>query len=121
MTTLYVAGPMTGLPDFNYPAFNTAAHTLRAAGYDVLNPTQGRATPTEDEDGMTWADYMRLALVLVTQSDGIALLPDWQNSRGARLEVDVARALGMQVRMLKDWPQLRDSDGLPVAASPEAS
>jgi hypothetical protein len=38
VTTLYIAGPMTGIPDSNYPAFNQAEIELRAAGYDVLNP-----------------------------------------------------------------------------------
>ena len=101
---LYIAGPMTGLPNFNYTAFNTAARDLRALGYDVLNPTLDRESPAEDPDGLTWSDYMRDALEMVTRAEGIALLPDWGSSRGARLEVDVARALGMQVRRVADWP-----------------
>ena len=103
MSTLYVAGPMTGIPEFNYPAFNAAADELRERGYTVFNPTLDRTSPTEDPPGMTWVDYMRAALAMVIKADGIALLPGWENSRGARLEVDVARALGMQVRRVEDW------------------
>lgn len=103
MTTLYIAGPMTGLPEFNYPAFNAAARDLRGRGYVALNPTLDRKSPAEDPPGMTWVDYMRAALVMVTKADGIALLPGWEQSRGARLEVDVARALGMQVRPVDFW------------------
>ena len=101
---LYIAGPMTGIEEYNYPAFNAAGAALEARGYDVLNPTRGKASPSEDPPGTSWADYMRLALVMVTQADGIALLSGWEHSRGARLEVDVARALGMQVRPVDLWP-----------------
>lgn len=104
MTTLYIAGPMTGLPEFNYPAFNAAARDLRGRGHVALNPTLDRESPAEDPPGTTWEDYMRAALAMVIRADGIALLPQWERSRGARLEVDVARALGMQVRRAVDWP-----------------
>lgn len=104
MTSLYVAGPMTGLPEFNYPAFNTAADLPRERGYTVFNPTLDRPSPAADPPDMTWVDYMRAALAMVIKADGIALLGGWENSRGARLEVDVARALGMQVRRVAEWP-----------------
>lgn len=40
MRRLYLAGPMTGLPDFNYPAFHAAAAAWRAAGWTVANPAE---------------------------------------------------------------------------------
>lgn len=100
---LYIAGPMTGLPDFNYPTFNQAERELRAAGIVPLNPTNGNASPDEDDPGLTWEDYLRLALAMVIKADGIALLSGWEGSRGARLEVHVAEALGMPVRPLGEW------------------
>ena len=45
MTRVYIAGPMTGLPDFNYPAFNAAAAKLRALGLEVLNPAENPPPP----------------------------------------------------------------------------
>jgi len=102
-TTVYVAGPMTGLPEFNYPAFNAAAATLRGLGYQVLNPVdvEGRnPTPGQPQD---WDWYMRHALRMVLDADAIALLPHWEASRGATLEVNVARALGMECARLAVW------------------
>lgn len=102
MTTIYIAGPMSGLPDFNYPAFDAAEVTLRAAGFDVLNPTSSEAENTTGEP-QTWVWYMRRALRLVTQADAVATLDGWQESAGARLEVSVANQLRMQVGPLIWW------------------
>lgn len=40
MTTLYVAGPMRGIPEFNFPAFFEAEDRPLKAGYDVINPAR---------------------------------------------------------------------------------
>lgn len=102
-TTVYVAGPMTGLPQFNYPAFRTAAEQLRDAGYDVRNPVDCEDHNPTPGTPQAWDWYMRHALRMVLDSHGIALLPGWENSRGATLERNVALALGMDVLPLADW------------------
>lgn len=96
---VYIAGPMTGLPDFNYPAFFAAADMLAAAGYEPINParTEGR------EDCSTWLDYMRASLHDIATADGIALLPGWGDSRGAVLESHLGRDLGLPVQPLDAW------------------
>lgn len=99
---LYVAGPMTGLPQFNYPAFNAAEKQLRAVGFEVFNPVNGEAPPTPGEE-RTWAWYLRRALRQVVSADGIATLPGWADSKGARLEVHVAVELGMPVHSVETW------------------
>lgn len=98
MTTLYVAGPMTGLPGLNVHAFNEAACELVAAGFHVLNPAR---RPTRE--GWEWLDYMRGALRDVADCDGLAVLPGWRGSRGARIEVRLARDLGLDCRPVGDW------------------
>lgn len=103
MTTLYVAGPMTGLPEFNYPAFNEAARLLRGFGYAVLNPVDAEQKNPTPGEPQAWDWYMRHALRMVLDADGIALLPNWEGSRGAVLEVNVARALGMECARLEHW------------------
>lgn len=95
---LYIAGPMTGLPDFNYPAFYKAAEDLEAAGYEVENPAANQVEGTA-----SWLAFMRLSLVQISRVDGIALLPGWTNSKGARLEEHIGSALGMPVRYVQTW------------------
>ena len=96
---VYIAGPMSGLPDFNYPAFFRAAEALTKCGHVPINParTEGR------EDCKTWLDYMRAALRDVADADGIALLPGWQDSRGAALEQHLGVSLGLDVRPWLAW------------------
>lgn len=111
MTTLYVAGPMSGLPEFNYPAFHAAEDALRGAGYRVLSPAI-TIDPPAPEDARPWDWYMRRALRSLTYADGIALLPGWQDSRGAALEVHVGTALGMRLWAVVKWlERAADRDG----------
>lgn len=89
---VYLAGPMTGITDFNYPAFNAMADRLRAAGYEVENPADHGTV-----EGAVWADYMAYDLTRLGLCGMIALLPGWDLSQGARLEVMIAEHLGMRV------------------------
>lgn len=96
--TVYIAGPMSNLPEFNYPAFNDAARRLRAAGLVVANPAEHFAGATDLDYGV----YIREGVRAVVHSTEVVVLPGWENSRGARLEVEVARAIGMPVTALAD-------------------
>lgn len=89
---IYIAGPMSGLPDFNYPAFNQAEQRLLALGYEVENPANN-----PDPLCGTWLGYMRLALRQISTVDALVMLPGWKNSRGARVEKTLADGLGLPV------------------------
>lgn len=89
---IYIAGPMTGLPKSNYPAFNAAAARLRALGHHVENPAENPAPPCG-----SWLGYMRLALAQLVTCDHIALLPGWEASKGASVEWRLACDLGLPV------------------------
>lgn len=89
---IYVAGPMTGMPDLNFPAFHAAATALRAAGLDVVNPAEVCPDHT-----MPWIDCLRRDIVAMMDCDAIVLLPGWMDSKGARLERHIAVELGMSV------------------------
>ena len=101
---LYIAGPMTGYPGHNYPAFHAAADSLRVAGYSVLNPAEPViAERMPDAESVPWEWWMRRALRLLLDADGVALLPGWHESRGARIEHELAINLGMERRRLAEW------------------
>lgn len=88
---IYLAGPMTGWPEFNYPHFNKCAAYLREAGFEVVNPA-------ENFDGQTdlpKREYMRAAITGLLTCDRICFLQDAIHSEGARLEAQVAQAAGI--------------------------
>lgn len=93
MRRVYIAGPMTGLPEKNYPAFRAMAALLRAQGFTVISPAE--IWPL-DAVG-TWADFMRKDLAAMLTCDVVQLLPGWRKSKGARIERLVARWLGLEV------------------------
>jgi hypothetical protein len=99
---VYVAGPMRGIDRFNFPAFFAAESDLVCLGWEVVNParmdvdagfnpTHGKVTP----------EFLRDAfgrdLEELCDCDAIALLPGWEKSQGATLELAVAKFLGLQV------------------------
>lgn len=105
---IYVAGPMSGLPEFNYPAFHEAAARLRAKGWHVENPAENPAP--HGDASCQWTAYMRMGLSQVTTCHAIYLLPGWQKSKGASLEYMVVQQLGLQIHfhqqqedVLREW------------------
>lgn len=93
MKRIYISGPMTGLPGLNFGAFHLTAHQLRALGYEVVNPAEKQS---ESED-LSWEEYLKQDLQQMLTCDTIALLPGWQDSKGAHLELHVAHRVGMTV------------------------
>ena len=99
---VYIAGPITGHADFNREAFADAAKQLQAAGHDPVNPCRSYGRPWGSQ---TWEWYMRRAITLMLTCDAVAVLPGWERSRGATLEIRVARELGMRVAVLDQWTE----------------
>lgn len=89
---IYISGPMTGLPDFNFPAFHDAAARLRERGHEVANPAE-----INSEAGGDWHDYLREDIKALCDCTTLALLPGWQNSKGAHLELHIAHRLGLEI------------------------
>ena len=100
MSRVYLAGPMRGIPEFNFPAFREAASVLRGCGFDVWSPAERDEAegfnPKADE-AKPLAYYMRFDLPAVCEADQVVVLPGWEQSQGARLEVHVARECGIPV------------------------
>ena len=93
---IYIAGPMTGRAQFNYPAFHRAATLLRAAGHVVINPAENPAPSCG-----SWLGYMRMSVAQVASVDCLVMLPGWPFSKGARIEYLLAKLLGLGVTSLR--------------------
>lgn len=89
---IYIAGPMSGIQDFNYPAFHAEAKRLRDLGHEVENPAENPVPPCG-----SWTGYMRMALRQLVDCECVALLPGWTDSKGAVIEYNLAQALEMPV------------------------
>lgn len=116
--SLYVAGPMTGIPQFNFPAFDAMTERLRALGYTVHSPaemddpdTRAAAMASEDgapgsgsANGETWGDFLARDVKLLADNgiEGVVCLPGWEHSRGARLETFVAYLVGLPIMRLDE-------------------
>jgi len=94
---IYIAGPMTGIPEFNFPAFRAAAARLRAEGHEVINPAEIVTDTT-----VSWEACMRADIRELVACDAIYLLPGFEGSRGARLERHIALELGMTAMYAAD-------------------
>lgn len=100
MKRVYLSGPMSGLPDHNFPAFNAEAARLRALGYDVVNPVDINPDP-----GTPWHECLRHDLAALLTCDTLALLPGWQGSTGAHLEMHVAHRIAMPIVIAREIEQ----------------
>jgi hypothetical protein len=88
----YLAGPMTGLPDLNFPAFHRDAAWLRGRGYEIVNPAEVNPDPTAK-----WADCMKQDIAELVNCLGVFMMPGWEKSKGARLEHYIATMLEMKI------------------------
>ena len=100
MARVYIAGPMTGYPEYNFPAFHRAAADWRREGWDVTNPAEmdealdgfnAKTDAAKSHEHYMWRDLPALCAC-----DAIALLPGWERSKGCRNEVAVARMCGLE-------------------------
>lgn len=99
---LYIAGPMRGIPEYNFPAFHDAAARWRSKGHEVISPAEMDQVHGFDEkkDKVDNA-FLRKVIVrdmeAIAGCDGIVMLPGWGESAGAGLEYDLAVYLGLKV------------------------
>lgn len=103
---LYISGPMSGIKDYNFPAFDAAAALLTAHGHEVFNPAEQDRLNGFDTTGMEGHELpeqgfdLRTALKadlnwIIDHAEGVVTLPGWLQSTGAQAEVRLAWALGL--------------------------
>lgn len=116
---IYLAGPMRGYPDFNFPAFDEAAKRGRALGHEIVSPAEmdrsigfnekGKDGKVNDKGhsaeitpdfmrGCIWRDVDAIVGAAGKPGvDAVAMLPGWEKSRGAKGEKGLAEWLGLDV------------------------
>ena len=92
MAKVYLAGPMRGIKDYNFPRFHEAAEQLRARGYEVVSPAEMDEATYEHANGieLSTRDYMKRDLPIMLDCDGVVALEGWVGSKGAMIEWSVA-------------------------------
>jgi hypothetical protein len=100
---VYLSGPMTGIANWNFPQFNKAAQELRARGDMVSNPAEYGADPA-----LSWAACLKRDIKDLVDCDILYQLPGWEHSRGARLEYEIARGLGLEIRTYDPLPRFSE-------------
>lgn len=95
--SVYIAGPMRGLPELNFPAFDSAEQTWRKKGWGVVNPAQMDReqgyVPAKDQTvfkDLSIEEAMSRDLPAVAGVHAIALLKGWERSQGAKMELQHA-------------------------------
>ena len=106
MKNIYLAGRMTGVPDYNYSEFISTAEMLRAiTGAHVVHTANAPR-----RDTLEHRHYMEWARVWLNLCDAVAVLPDWEESAGTRQEIEMATAMKLpifylpnQTKRLCEW------------------
>lgn len=109
-TKIYVSGPMSGLPLDNFPAFKAVTAKLRARGYDVVCPTEvnpgvGKPAPDAPREvhDAYWSECIRADIAAMAAECGaIVLIPGWQYSKGAHMELGAAHRFAMRIVQLEE-------------------
>lgn len=105
MTSIYLAGKISEDPNYKIK-FLEKENVLVALGYQqVYNPAR-----IEERAELGWSDYMKIGIENLMKCDEVAFLEDWRESRGAIMEYDIAKRLGIKLKFfngntLEDRPQ----------------
>ena len=119
MTVVYLAGPMSGYTEFNFPEFDHVARHLRDDGYAVISPAELDRADGFDEKGCTGNEalsvelrqrFARNDITAILQADEVVMLPGWRHSTGATNEARIASWLGTPI---SEW-----GDGRTVPVEP---
>lgn len=111
---VYIAGPMAGIPQFNYPLFNLVDELLQRSGFETVNPARmdeyqdtaiahsGDPATGLGVDPKSRAAFLKRDFYYLSQCDGIVMLPGWQGSTGANCELWVAHMMGLEVFVMEE-------------------
>lgn len=93
---IYLAGPMRGYADYNFPEFHRVAKLLRDLGHKVFNPAENDELREKHGLPTTVRHVLRDDLVFICEhAEFVALLNGWEKSKGANAELATAVAIGV--------------------------
>lgn len=93
MKKVYISGKISGLEESVYTAkFQEAEDKLTALGFKVVNPVK----IVHNHDN-SWLSFMREDLKEMLDCDGIYMLGNWMDSKGAKIEHDLCVSLGIPI------------------------
>lgn len=109
----YLAGPMTGLPNYNFPRFREVAAKLREWGYNIVSPAELDPNevvhetgfhPDREQGDREWRRYLRRDANIVMDENclGVICLEGWEDSRGANVETFLAKAFKKPIYVYSD-------------------
>lgn len=92
---------MTGIDQFNFPAFDKARDICLACGYEVVSPAdlERNRSPRSYEENLR-DDFRHLL-----ECDQILMLEGWKTSYGATMEFVIAKAIGLKIHYQAEFPQ----------------
>ena len=132
----YVAGPMRGIPKFNFPAFDEARDLLVSQGYNVISPADiDRAGNPEadntakvdvtDQTLFCFRDFWALYFIrkIDQGQNSIVMLRNYERSTGATAEYGVAKWLGLKLREIGEFygAQISEQSGTNSSRTPLSS
>ena len=113
---VYIAGPMSSVfPDWNQTGFAEAEQWLTQQGMEPVNPHSLHPPPPpmsevdfeSDLWKQAWCQYVRTDIATMMTCDAVLVLPGWERSEGARIEVWLAQRLRMDIKAFqKQYPQI---------------
>lgn len=90
---IYISGKITGLPrEDAISRFSDAESFLQMLNFTVINPINNGLNGAE-----SWLKHMVRDIELLEQCDAIFMLSNWQESRGAKIEYDLAVGAGLPI------------------------
>jgi len=124
MPNIYIAGPMTGYPKYNFPAFDKARDILEP-DWNVISPADmDRDLGFDPDDGIVTAEFLRDAMrrdiAAIMSVDALYALAGWEKSKGACAEIALAKWRGIPVHY-EEVPELvGDPAGNDASNDPKA-
>lgn len=110
MKNIYIAGPMTGIEDYNYDEFINAARDIRKLRLHPVHTANLRLHPVHTANtprNKPYSWYMEIALSLLGHSDAIYLLPGWQESEGVT-KYELPEAIRAKIPILLNHDDLTE-------------